>query len=259
MSYASYPAALATVKGLCEGRALARVRGGVTPTVIARVAVTVAWDAAATVSCDRTGQPPRLAAPRHPAGSARPRRLGRTMGNVRLARIQDDPLPKRDLACHTSEKNRSMSKKALRLDEIGYWSEVKLDIVKKYARAYSTILAKNPSIKRHIYIDAFAGAGQHISRTTGDFVSGSPLNALQIAPPFKELHFIDLDGGKASELRKRTAGHERVTVHQGDCNDVLLRRVFPRCQYTDRHRGLCLLDPYGLNVDWQVLQAAGQR
>ena len=42
VSYASYPAALATVKGLCEGRALARVRGGVTHTVIARVAVTVA-------------------------------------------------------------------------------------------------------------------------------------------------------------------------------------------------------------------------
>ena len=27
-------------------------------------------------------------------------------------------------------------------DEIGYWSEVKLDIIRKYASAYSTIMNK---------------------------------------------------------------------------------------------------------------------
>ena len=27
----------------------------------------------------------------------------------------------------------------LRFDEIGYWSEIKLDIVKKYAQAYATM------------------------------------------------------------------------------------------------------------------------
>lgn len=151
-----------------------------------------------------------------------------------------------------------MSKKALRLDEIGYWSEVKLDIVRKYASAYSTIMAKQASITRHIYIDAFAGAGQHISKATGDFVPGSPLNALAITPPFKELHLIDLDGGKASELRRLTAGEKEVTVYEGDCNEILLRDVFPRCEYGDYHRALCLLDPYKLNVNWEVLRKAGQ-
>jgi three-Cys-motif partner protein len=151
-----------------------------------------------------------------------------------------------------------MSKKALRLDEIGYWSEVKLDIVRKYAKAYSTIMAKQPSIRRHIYIDAFAGAGQHISKSTGDFVPGSPLNALGIKPPFKELHLIDLDGKKIGELRKLTADDKRVTVYRGDCNEVLLREVFPRCRYADYHRALCLLDPYGLSVNWEVLRTAGE-
>jgi len=28
----------------------------------------------------------------------------------------------------------------LKLDEIGYWSEIKLDIIGEYAKAYSTIL-----------------------------------------------------------------------------------------------------------------------
>ncbi len=50
-------------------------------------------------------------------------------------------------------------------DEIGYWSEIKLDIIKDYAAAYSRILSsqKNPNFY-HIYIDAFAGAGKHISK-----------------------------------------------------------------------------------------------
>ncbi len=35
----------------------------------------------------------------------------------------------------------------MKYDEIGYWSEVKLDIVREYAVAYTTILSarKNPS------------------------------------------------------------------------------------------------------------------
>lgn len=151
-----------------------------------------------------------------------------------------------------------MAKKALHLDEIGVWSEVKLDIVKKYAAAYSTILARQGSIKGHLYIDAFAGAGTHVSKQTGDSIAGSPVNALQIQPPFSELHVIDLDGSRASELKRLATGDTRVTVHEGDCNDVILRDVFPRCQYSNYRRALCLLDPYGLNVNWTVLQTAGQ-
>jgi three-Cys-motif partner protein len=150
------------------------------------------------------------------------------------------------------------SRKTLRLDEIGYWSEVKLAIVQKYAAAYSTILASQAEFKAHVYIDAFAGAGSHISKETGESISGSPLNALQIAPPFTELHFIDLDGTKAKELRKLAAGDQRVSVHEGDCNDVLLRDVFPRCRYEHYRRALCLLDPYGLTVNWNVLAEAGR-
>ena len=91
----------------------------------------------------------------------------------------------------------------LQFDKIGYWSEIKLDIVKNYAAPYSKILAshRNPSFF-HVYIDAFAGAGMHVSRTTGKFVPGSPLNALEIEPPFREYHFIDLNPKKVNLLRK---------------------------------------------------------
>ncbi|HYY28631.1 MAG TPA: DUF5131 family protein [Chthoniobacterales bacterium] len=39
-------------------------------------------------------------------------------------------------------------------DVINYWSEVKLDIIKDYAEAYSTIMAKQQWCKGHFYIDA---------------------------------------------------------------------------------------------------------
>jgi len=146
---------------------------------------------------------------------------------------------------------------AVKHDEVGYWTEVKLDILKNYAAAYSTIMAKQRSIKRHIYIDAFAGAGVHISKNTGNYISGSPLNALLVQPPFSELHFIDMDGGRAEQLRKMAKRHTNVHVYEGDCNRILAEKVFPSCHYESYGRALCLLDPYGLHLNWSVMAAAG--
>lgn len=145
----------------------------------------------------------------------------------------------------------------VKYDEIGYWSQVKLDIVQKYAMAYSKIMSKTPEIKRYIYIDAFSGPGVHISKNTGVFIPGSPINALSIVPKFSEYHFIDLDGNKVAELGRNVGERTDVIFHKGDCNELLLSEVFPRCQYKDYHRALCLLDPYSLNVDWRVLKTAG--
>ncbi len=43
----------------------------------------------------------------------------------------------------------------------------------------------------------------------------------------------------------------------GDCNDILLKKVFPRFQYKDFRRALSFLDPYGMHLRWQVLATAG--
>jgi len=148
--------------------------------------------------------------------------------------------------------------RGVKLDEVGYWSEVKLEIVRDYAKAYSTVLNMQASIQSHLYIDAFAGAGVHISKATGRFIPGSPLNALNVQPPFKQYHLIDLDGGKADSLRKLAGKRTDVFVYEADCNKVLLEEVFPRCRYADYRRALCLLDPYGLHLDWEVIHAAGR-
>jgi len=144
-------------------------------------------------------------------------------------------------------------------DEIGYWSELKLEIVKKYAQAYSTILAKDLRFS-HTYIDAFAGPGMHLARTTQERVPGSPLNALRIEPPFDDYFLIDLDGDKVEQLKgfPEVQGRRNVHCYRGDCNEVLLRDVFPSVRYEDRRRALCLLDPYGLHLNWSVIETAGR-
>ena len=146
-----------------------------------------------------------------------------------------------------------------KIDEIGPWSEVKLDILKRYAVEYSKILSnqENPSFF-HVYIDAFAGAGFHLSETTGEMVLGSPLNALLVRPPFREYHLIDLDGDKIAGLGRYIGERRDVFLHKGNCNQVLLRDVFPKVLREDFRRGLCLLDPYGLTLDWKVIQRAGE-
>lgn len=145
---------------------------------------------------------------------------------------------------------------AIKFDTIGYWSEIKLEIIREYAQAYSTILTKNHL--HHVYIDAFAGAGMHLSKTKGEFVPGSPLNALAIQPPFKEFHLIDLDSTKAQQLRQLAESQKGGSIYEGDCNEVLLTKVFPKVQFEQYRRGLCLLDPYGLHLDWRIIQTAGE-
>lgn len=146
----------------------------------------------------------------------------------------------------------------MKFDEINYWSEIKLDIVKSYASAYSTILAKQKTIKEHSYIDAFAGAGIHISKEKGKLIPGSPLNALEVIPPFKKIYLIDLDEERYDLLKQLTSGHTYVSVFKGNCNEILLKEIFPKVRYEDFKRALCLLDPYGLHLNWEVLLTAGQ-
>jgi three-Cys-motif partner protein len=149
-----------------------------------------------------------------------------------------------------------MSNSQFEFDEIGYWSEIKLEIVRDYAAAYSRIL--NSKNLPHIYVDAFSGAGKHISRNTREFVQGSPLNALNVKPPFREYHFIDLNAAKIDYLQSLTGERDDVHVYEGDCNEILIKQIFPTLRFETFRRALCLLDPYGLALNWNIMFQAGQ-
>lgn len=119
------------------------------------------------------------------------------------------------------------------------------------------MLSNQAAIKHVAYIDGFAGAGTHISKETGERIDGSPARALAILPRFSHYHFVEMDATRAQRLRD-ISPQKAVTVYHGDCNEVLLKKVFPQCRYEDYRRALCLLDPYALNPDWEVVATAGK-
>jgi three-Cys-motif partner protein len=147
-------------------------------------------------------------------------------------------------------------------DEIGIWSEVKLAIVKEYASAYSKILDRTQrdsiSSLKWIYIDAFAGPGRHWSKTKGAMVDGSPVIALNTRPPFSEYHFIEENVLRSEQLRAISGPRSDVHIYSEDCNEILLHKVFPKAKYSDFRRALCLLDPYNINLKWEVIETAGK-
>src|SRR6266542_3056540 len=98
----------------------------------------------------------------------------------------------------------------------GSWTEEKLERVRKYLVAYSTIMNKQKF--RFAYIDAFAGTGyrireQHDSplaeifpeifeKDSQRFLDGSARIALQVRPRFTKYIFIERDKNRIFELEK---------------------------------------------------------
>lgn len=151
-------------------------------------------------------------------------------------------------------------------DEIGPWSEDKLELLAKYLHAYSVIMngqKKKGNFTKYHYVDAFAGAvvavakkyvpDQQVTR----YIEGSPLRALQTDPPFDVCWFIDVSARRSKKLAELQAAnpHRDIRVRRGDCNVILRQEIIAEVTRASRQRGVVFLDPYGLQVEWGTMQA----
>jgi three-Cys-motif partner protein len=152
---------------------------------------------------------------------------------------------------------RGVTEPALRFDEVGAWSLLKLEILEQYGAAYTKAFGDRGRRLKKFYIDGFSGAGVHIVKRTREQIEGSPARALKIWPAFDGFYFIDLNADKTAYLQTLCAGRTDVQIHTGDAN-AYLKALLPTIQYSRYNRALCLLDPYGLHLDWEVIQLAGQ-
>lgn len=145
----------------------------------------------------------------------------------------------------------------------GDWTTDKLERVRKYLCAYTTIFKKNPRATYFttIYVDAFAGTGERVESASDadvqSFQKRSARIALEVEPPFDRFLFIERSAMRVKELQKlrnefpdRT---DRVQIEKGDANDLL--RKWCRQSDWQRHRAVVLLDPYGMQVDWATIEA----
>ena len=149
----------------------------------------------------------------------------------------------------------------------GNWTEEKLERVRKYLSAYATIMNKQPF--RFAYIDAFAGAGYRTLKESEnsselmfpemlEFLDGSARVALKVEPQFDTYIFIEKDKDRFSKLEKLKDDfphlRDRIELVRADGNT----HVQNLCSYnwlSSRRRAVLFLDPYGMEVKWQTIEA----
>jgi len=154
----------------------------------------------------------------------------------------------------------------------GDWTDEKLERVRKYLAAYTTIMSKQPF--RFAYIDAFAGTGYRDLRqetSSGElmfpelaeqesqhFLEGSARIALQIRPGFHKYIFIEKDGRRFEELKKLRdefpSVQDDIILVNADANSYLQEDLCENRNWQN-HRAVLFLDPYGMQVEWKTIEA----
>lgn len=162
--------------------------------------------------------------------------------------------------------------------KVGPWAREKLQCLQKYLSAYTTIL-KNQKFDGYFYIDAFAGGGRAEMRRSAsnmlskkdailpglnladepevsEYIDGSPRVALSIEPPFTRYVFIEQDQARANDLDKlKDEFPDRaISVYAESAEHVLSQNILKSGLDWRRYRGVIFLDPFGLQVKWDLIR-----
>ena len=167
--------------------------------------------------------------------------------------------------------------------DVGPWAREKLDCLRKYLSAYTTIL-KDQKFRGYFYIDAFAGPGslkireqeerspaqQSLIQMAGyavedqgeaKYLAGSPRVALGINHQFTDYVFIERDPVRIAQLEELKAefSNDQVRIHirEMDCNDYLTGLIRKRNGRWRSWRGVVFLDPFGMQVPWDTIADLG--
>jgi three-Cys-motif partner protein len=166
---------------------------------------------------------------------------------------------------------------------VGSWAPEKLEILRKYLEAYTTVLKEQSSwCKGYYYIDALAGGGRAPLRSTQNsnisdenpqleflgytassqdeqqFIEGSPRVALDLSNPFTRYLFIDKQENRVQQLEelKRDYGDtKQISIRTGDANEILESSIVNNAKIDWKSsRAVVFLDPFGLQIPWRTLE-----
>lgn len=163
----------------------------------------------------------------------------------------------------------------------GDWTATKLDVLSKYLKAYTTALKDKPSSEhpfRKAYIDAFAGTGYRTARRERDedasdtlpfpdlaapepqrLLDGSARLALKVEPHFDRYIFIERDAMRCRELEGLKSEFpdlaSNIQVERGEANEEIQKIC---AKSWSAHRAVLFLDPYGMQVNWQTIEAVAR-
>lgn len=140
----------------------------------------------------------------------------------------------------------------------GRWTEQKLEILRRYLDAYTTVLKNQPFTL--YYVDGFAGAGSYDDAANEyaefyEFRHGSARIALEIDDkPFDKLIFIEKATDSAQALMDLANEHHERGIEpiQGDANV----EVPDFCSgMGNLDRAVVFLDPWATQASWSTVEA----
>ncbi|MFI4976465.1 MAG: three-Cys-motif partner protein TcmP [Caulobacterales bacterium] len=148
----------------------------------------------------------------------------------------------------------------------GVSTDLKLSLVGDYLHAFTTALTGKFEL---CYVDAFAGTGERTVRHAAQDASllepsieasierrkGSARIAIETDPPFDRLVFMDVNRRHCAALERLRLEYpeRRIDVVRDDANTAILAAI--AVQNWRSTRGVMFLDPYGMHVRWETLQA----
>lgn len=138
----------------------------------------------------------------------------------------------------------------------GYWTGLKLILVKYYVKPYLDILAGGQG-KKVAYVDLFSGPGLNLIGDRKVPVPGSPMIPLVINQSkyaFSSYIFSDTNSACTDALKRRMATLEKVdgstTILNEDANEVV--KKLPELLDGVDH-ALVFIDPEGMELSWSSL------
>lgn len=169
---------------------------------------------------------------------------------------------------------------------VGPWAEEKLECLRKYLHAYTTILKDQRWCTGFLYVDAFAGGGEaplrqydalnaiegtlfsiakysdDLGLEKGIYIQGSPQKALDLQFPFSEYIFIERNPERIKQLegiKTKYDGKRKVSIIQGDASQSVFRELLLSNRYDwKKYRAVVFLDPFGMQVPWTTIEALGK-
>lgn len=157
----------------------------------------------------------------------------------------------------------------------GNWTTDKLERIRKYLKAYTTIMRKQ-NFNQFMYVDAFAGTGwltlkqnepselplfPDITEENSKInLDGSARIALQVEPRFTKYIFVEKDKKRFKQLEnlKQEFSDRDILLENSDAN-VFIREICENRNWIQRReRAVLFLDPYGMQVPWQTVVAIAQ-
>ena len=135
-----------------------------------------------------------------------------------------------------------------------WWSEVKLQILSDYLRAFTT--AVRGRSEEAICLDLFAGSYDNRRRHSPGTFPGSARIALETEPPFTRLAMFELPEPAAqleAAIRRARPDDDRWRVFPGDCN-VTLQAALDWLEPIRWAPTFAFLDPRGLQVAWATVE-----